>query len=379
MGTSGEPHQVIQYFTGLPWVAEVLAAGDTKASILLDNGFQIDLRLVPKEEFGSLMQYFTGSKDHNIRLREYALKRGLSLSEYGIKELATGRLERFTSEEAFYGRLGLQWIPPELREGHSEIDLAERGRLPSLVQVQDLKGDLHCHTDWSDGHEPLEVVAQAAKARGYQDLAISDHSAGRGIANGLTEERLRQQGAEIRALNRAAQGFRLLRSSEVDIRSDGNLDYPEELLAELNVVVGSIHSAMSQDKEKMTARIIKAMHNPQLAIIGHLTARLLGQREPIEVDIEAVLKVAAETGTAIEINAMPERLDLRDIYVRRARELGVKLVISSDSHSITHLEGIRFGVGVARRGGCEASEILNTRSLPELLASLKGSSGDGTS
>jgi DNA polymerase (family 10) len=371
MGTSDRPEEVIQHFTTLPFVAEVLAAGDTKGSVVLDSGLQVDLRLVPAEEFGSLMQYFTGSKEHNVLLREFALKQGLSLNEYGIREVSTGRMERFATEEAFYAQLSLPWIAPELRQGRDEIELALAGKLPTLVEAGHLMGDLHCHTEWSDGRDPIEVVARAARERGYQYLAITDHSAGRGIANGLTEERLREQHAIICSL-RERVGIHLLCSSEVDIRSDGSLDFPDNVLAGMDVVVASVHSAMGQSKEKMTERIIKAIRNPHVDIIAHLTCRLLGQREPIEVDMEAVLKAAAETGTAIEINSMPERLDIRDIYVRRARELGVKLVISSDAHSITHLWGIRFGVAVARRGGCEAADILNTRPLPELLASLKG-------
>ena len=298
---------------------------------------------------------------------------GLSVSEYGVTELATGRVQKFRTEEEVYACMGLPYIPPELRWGLEEIDLAEHGGLPHLVEPGDLKGDLHCHSDWSDGRDPLEAVAEKAQEMGYPYLAITDHSYGRGIANGLSEERLLHQIEVIGDINRAFKsGFRLLTGSEVDIRSDGSLDFADELLARLDVVVASLHSALSQDRERMTARLIRAMENPHVDIIGHLTGRLIGERPPIDVDMEAVLGAALRTGTAIEINASPSRLDLKDIFVRRARELGVKLVISSDSHSVAHLEGLRFGVGVARRGMCEAGEILNTRPLDELLASLKG-------
>ena len=236
-----------------------------------------------------------------------------------------------------------------------------------------LKGDLHCHTDWSDGRDSLEAVFDKARSLGYHYLAVTDHSGGRGIANGLNEERLLRQIELIQELNaRAGAGPRLLAGSEVDIRSDGSLDFPDHLLERLDIVVASIHSAMGQDRERMTARIVRAMEDPHVHIIGHLTARLIGERPPIDVDVEAVLQAARRTGTALEINASPQRLDLKDSFVRRARALGVKLVVSSDSHSVTHMPGLRFGVGVARRGMCEAEDILNTRPLEKFLTLLKG-------
>jgi DNA polymerase (family 10) len=368
MGTAEDPESVIKAFVRLPMVDEVLAQGPTKASVIVRSGLQVDLRMVEPDSFGSLLQHFTGSKEHNVALRERAVRQGLSLSEYGITVVKTGEIEKFTTEEAFYERIGLQYIPPELRETHGEIELAEKKALPHLIEVGNIKGDFHVHTDWSDGHDTIEAMATAAKARGYKYLAITDHSAGRGIAHGLNEERLRQQIAEIKDVNRKLKGIRLFTGIEVDIRADGVLDYPDELLSEIDVVVAAVHSAMGQDKEKMTKRIIRALENPHIDILAHPTCRLIGEREPIEVDLEEVFKAAVRTNTALEINAMPERLDLKDIHVLRAKELGVKLVICTDAHRTEHLELIRFGVGVARRGWCEASHILNTRSLSEVEA-----------
>lgn len=368
MGTAEDPESVIKAFVRLPMVEEILAQGPTKASVIVKSGLQVDLRMVEPDSFGSLLQHFTGSKEHNVALRERAVRQGLSLSEYGITVVKTGEIEKFTTEEAFYERIGLQYIPPELRETHGEIELAEKRALPHLIEVRDVKGDFHVHTDWSDGHDTIEAMATAAKARGYKYLAITDHSAGRGIAHGLNEERLREQIAKIREVGRKLKGIRLFTGIEVDIRADGVLDYPDELLSEIDVVVAAVHSAMGQDKEKMTKRIIRALENPHIDILAHPTCRLIGEREPIEVDLEEVFKAAVRTNTALEINAMPERLDLKDIHVLRAKELGVKLVICTDAHRTEHLELIRFGVGVARRGWCESRHILNTRNLSEVEA-----------
>jgi DNA polymerase (family 10) len=371
MGTADDPESVIRAFVRLPQVEEVLAQGSTKASVIVKSGLQVDLRIVENDSFGSLLQHFTGSKEHNVALRERAVKQGLSLSEYGITVAKTGEIEKFATEEDFYRRIGLQYIPPELREARGEIEMAEKRALPKLIEVSDIKGDLHVHTEWSDGHDSIEGMASAAKARGYKYLAVTDHSAGRGIAHGLNEERLRQQMAEIKEVNRKLKGFRVFTGIEVDIRADGALDYPNELLGELDVVVAAVHSAMGQDRDRMTKRIIRAMENPHIDILAHPTCRLLGEREPIEVDIEEVFRAAVRTDTALEINAMPERLDLKDIHVARAKELGVKLVINTDAHSAGQLDLIRFGVGVARRGWCEAKHILNTRGLSEVEAFLK--------
>ena len=367
MGTAQDARQVLDAFVALPHVQEVLGHGPKKASVLTYGGLQVDLRIVEGSQYGALVQYFTGSKEHNVRLREYAVRRRLSLNEYGITHADTGEMETFADEESFYGRLGLQYIPPELREGLSEVERAREGSLPSLVTIEDMKGDLHVHTNWSDGRDSSEAMLRAARERGYQYVAITDHSVGRGNANGLNEERLRTHIRELRELE-GQVGIRVLVGSEVDIRADGSLDYPDSILEDLDLVVASVHTAMGQDRDTMTGRIIKAMHNPRVHVIGHLTTRLLGQRDPIDVDVEAVFQAALETGSALEINASPERLDMKDTHVLRARELGVPLVISTDAHETGSLAQLRYGVAVARRGWCESHHILNTRPLEEFLA-----------
>lgn len=371
MGTADNPEEVIKAFISLPQIRQVLAQGPTKASVILPGGLQADLRMVEHDSFGSLLQYFTGSKQHNIALRTREQKKGLKLSEYGITDLTTNKLEKFATEEEFYHRLGLQYIPPELREDQGEIELAEKGALPKLIELSDIKGDFHVHTKWSDGHDSIGDMAQAAKALGYKYIAITDHSVGRGIAKGLSEERLRQQIEEIKELNQRLGDFRIFTGIEVDIRADGTIDLPDELLAELDVVVAAIHSAMSQSEEQMTRRLLNAIENPHVDTIAHPTCRLIGEREPSAVDIEAVFKAAARNNKAIEINAMPDRLDLKDTHIYRARELGVKLAIGTDAHSAAQLGFMRFGIGIARRGWCQAEDILNTRPVEEVLAFLR--------
>lgn len=375
MGTADDPDSVIQCFVTLPEVRQVVARGPTKATIITNEGFQVDLRLVEHESFGSLLQYFTGSKQHNIVLREKARRRGLKLSEYGITSLDTETTEHFTTEEDFYHRLCLQYIPPELREATQEIEMAEAQTLPRLVEAGDIKGDFHIHTDWSDGHESIEQMALAAKARGYEYIAITDHSGGRGIAHGLDPERVEKQEEEIRRVEENVGGIRLLHGIEVDIRADGSLDFPDEILSRLEVVVAAVHSAMGQEKGKMTRRVVKAMRNPYVHIVAHPTCRLLGEREPVEIEMEEVLQVARETGTALEINAMPPRLDLKDIHVFRARELGVKLTIGTDAHSSAQLDFMRYGVAVARRGWCQAKDLLNTLPYDGVRKALKRAEG----
>ncbi|MFC1925148.1 DNA polymerase/3'-5' exonuclease PolX [Chloroflexota bacterium] len=371
MGTAEDGQAAIDAFTGKPGIKEVLGKGETKASVIVNDGLQVDLRVVAPEAFGSLLQYFTGSQQHNILLRERGQRQGLKLSEYGITDIESGELEKFAAEEDFYHRLGLQFIPPEIREGQQEVERAEQGTIPELVKLSDIKGDFHAHTDWSDGHHSLETMALAARRRGYRYMVITDHSGGLGIAHGLKEDRVREQIAAIRKLDDRLEGFRLLSGIEVDIRADGSLDLPDELLRELDVVIASVHSAMGQPEEKMTGRIIRAMENPNVDIISHPTCRLLGEREPVAADLEAIFKAAARTGAVLEINAMPDRLDLKDIHIYRARELGVKLVIGTDAHGTDQLGYMRYGVGMARRGWCEAGHILNTLPLETMLASLK--------
>ena len=364
--TARDPAQVMDVFVRLPGVQEVLGHGQKKASVVVDPGLQVDLRIVEDESFGAMIQYFTGSQQHNIRLRDHANQRGLSLNEYGITSLETGVLEKYADEEALYERLGLRFIPPELREDLWEIDLAERQSLPELVQLSDIKGDLHVHSNWSDGRDSLDEMLEAAVNQGYQYVALTDHSAGRGIANGLSQERLLEQLGILRSMEQRYP-IKILCGSEVDIRADGSLDYPDEVLEKLDVVVASVHSAMGQDSRKMTERVISAIRNPHVTVIGHPTCRLLGSRDPVDVDMEELFKAALETGTALEINSAPERLDLKDTHVLRARELGVPLIISTDSHSRTYLDKMRFGVAVARRGWCEKRHIVNTLPLEEFL------------
>ena len=371
MGTADNPEEVINTFVKLPQVGEVMAQGPTKASVILPGGLQADLRMVKHDSFGSLLQYFTGSKQHNIVLRLRGQRQGFKLSEYGIKDLETDKLEKFTTEEAFYRRLGLQYIPPELREDAGEIELAEKNALPGLIEQSDIKGDLHVHSDWSDGTESIENMALAAKNLGYKYIAITDHSGGRGIAHGLKEERLRQQINEIKRLNQHLDGIRILAGAEVDIRADGSLDISPELLAELDIVVAAIHSGMNETEEKITGRVVGAIVNTNVDIIAHPTCRLLGEREPVAIDMEAVFKAAAKHSKALEINASPYRLDLKDTHIRRAIELGVTLVLGTDAHSIPHLGFMRFGIGIARRGWCQAHHVLNTKPLEDVLASFK--------
>ena len=369
--TASDPQQVLDALVSLPNVLDVLGHGGAKSSVVLSDGIQVDLRVVEDSRFGSLLQYSTGNQQHNIRLREHANKMGLSLNEYGITDLATGEVEEFADEEGFYARLGLQYIPPEVRAGMWEIDAARERRIPDLVQQVNLKGDLHVHTDWSDGRDPMEVMLAAAKERGLEYVAITDHSVGRGIANGLSPQRLREQMAQLRELERRIGGIKVLCGTEMDIRADGSLDYSDGVLKELDWVIGSVHSAMNQDSATMTERIIKAMRNPYVSVIGHLTTRRIGERQPINADFEALFRAAADTGTALELNASPERLDLKDVHVYRARELGVHIVISTDAHTTEALDNVKYGVAVARRGWCEARHVLNTMPLADLLSYLQ--------
>jgi DNA polymerase (family X) len=371
MGTADRPADVVGAFVALPQVARVLAQGPTKGSVIVTGGLQVDLRMVDHDSFGSLLQHFTGSQQHNILLRERARKQGLTLSEYGITVISTGKLETFSTEEDFYRRLGLQYIPPELREAQGEIARAEEGSIPQLVELPDIRGDLHTHTRWSDGHGSVEEMALAARDMGYQYIAVTEHSAGRGIAHGLDADRLRQQIEEIRNLNQRVTGIRVLTGIEVDIRADGSLDLPREILSKLDIVVAAVHSAMHQGQDKMTHRIMSAIEDPDVDVIAHPTCRLLGSREPVAIDMEAVLPAAAKNDKILEINAMPDRLDLGDIHAFRARELGVKLAIGTDAHSLAHLAYMRFGVGVARRAWCQPQHVLNTLPLGQLLALLK--------
>ncbi|MDD5398644.1 MAG: DNA polymerase/3'-5' exonuclease PolX [Dehalococcoidia bacterium] len=370
MATADDPEAVIRVFVSLPQVREVLAQGPTKASVILPGGLQADLRIVEHADFGSLLQHFTGSKQHNVTLRTWAQKKGFSLSEYGISNINTGRVERFAREDAFYAYLGLQYIPPEIREDMGEIDLAERKAIPDLIEQKDLKGDFHTHTIGSDGIDTIEAMAAAARELGYQYLAITDHSSGRNIGSDRKLDRVARQTAEIKRLNASSKGPYLLNGVEVDIKADGSLDLPDDVLAEMDIVIASVHSSFMQARDVMTRRIIGAIENPHVDMIAHPTCRKIGEREPVDVDLEAVYSAAVKHGKALEINAIPDRLDLKDIHAYRARELGVTLAIGTDAHAVYHLGFMKFGIGVARRAWCRPGDILNTRPLNEVLAFL---------
>ena len=380
LAVTPRPADVMAAFQRLPQVEEVLLGGETKTRVRLRGGLECDLRVVEPRHWGTALQYFTGSKAHNIELRELALKQGWSLSEYGLKATGKGHApageERFfDTEEALYHFLGLDWIPPEMRENRGEIALAQAHNLPRLITVEDIQGELHGHSDWSDGRASIETMAQAAMERGYQYWLLSDHSVGLGVTGGVDGERLMEQRRIVDALNQrwAREGidFRLLLGVELEILADGSLALPDDVLAQLDVVVASIHSSLRQDRETITQRCLKAVHNPHVDILGHPTSRLLGKRPPTELDMERVLEACAATGTAVEINAHPWRLDLNDVLARRAVDLGCKIVISTDAHQPTDMDYLVYGVGMARRAWLTPDDVLNTRPLDDMLALLK--------
>ncbi len=367
LAASESPAAVMRAFSSHPHVAELLLSGPTKTSVRLHNGLQADLRVLEPQRWGAALQYFTGSQAHNIRLRELAQKQGLSLSEYGFKRQDGSEIVCRTEEEV-YRTLGLPWIPPELREDRGEIQAALAGTLPHLIEWDDIQGDLHVHSNWSDGAGTLAEMAEAARAKGYRYLVISDHTQSLGVARGLTPERLREQRAEIDALNAQWDDFVLLQGCELEIKADGSLDLPDELLAGLDFVVASVHSSLRQDPAQITARVMNAIHHPCVDVIGHPSGRILGQREESAVDLEAIIRAAAESGTALEVNSIPARLDLDDLHVRRAVEMGVKLAINSDAHHPAGLDSLPFGLATARRGWATAGDVLNTLTLEQLRA-----------
>ena len=372
--TSSSPHDVMKAFVHLPDVKEVLMHGPTKSSIMTKDGIQVDLRVVEDESFGAALAYFTGSKEHNIRLREMALKKGLKINEYGIFREKDNKKLGGKNEEDIYNILGLQYVPPEMREDRGEIEAALNKALPKLIELKDIKGDLHVHSEWSDGSHTFDELIKAAKQREYEYIAITDHSKGLGIANGLNEERLMEEKKAIDALNKKLRGFKILMGIEVDIRSDGRMDFPDEILAKMDIVVASIHSGFRQSKEQLTKRLVLAMKNPYVSVIAHPTGRLIGERDPYEVDMDYILKIAKETETALEINAYPLRLDLNDIYAKRQKELGVKFVISTDTHLTSQFDYMAYGVSIAKRGWLEKKDVLNTMSYNSLLKALRSKS-----
>jgi DNA polymerase (family 10) len=371
VGVSEQPQAVMDLLTSLPLVERVLASGLTKSSVILHGGTQLDLRLVDARDFGSLLQHFTGSAQHNILLREYAVARGIKVSEYGLEDTAQGTVQHCTTEVEVYGALGLPFIPVELRQGRDEIRLASSGELPELVELGQIQGDLHMHTTWSDGTAGVEEMVRAALARGYRYMAISDHSGGLGVAHGLTPERLREQAREIRAVAARYPGIAVMTASEVDIKADGSMDYADDVLAELDLVIGSIHSAMNQSSEEVTARLLRAIENPHVDIIGHPSTRIVGGREGLEFHRAAVFAAAARTGTALEVNANPARLDLRDSDARMALEAGARLAINTDAHAIDNLDLMFYGVHTARRGCARRQDVVNAASIDDVLSWLR--------
>ncbi|MCL6546668.1 MAG: DNA polymerase/3'-5' exonuclease PolX [Bryobacteraceae bacterium] len=359
-------------FAAHPEVKEILGRGENKASARVgEQGIQVDVRALPAKSFGAALQYFTGSKEHNVALRTRAVKMGLKLSEYGLFRASDDKPLASAAEEEIYSALGLAWIPPELRENWGEIEAAAERRLPVLVETTDIRGDLHMHTTSSDGRATLEEMAGAAKALGYEYIAITDHSKALAMANGLDEKRVLEFAARVRALDHQALGIRVLSGIECDIRRDGSMDLDDEALAALDIVVGSVHSYMNLDYSEMTDRLLRALESPYLRVLGHPTGRLLLQREAFPFDFERVAEEAARRGVLFEINASPERLDLHPTLLRAAKQRGVKFVISTDAHHPKHLPNMRYGVITARRGWLEKTDVINTLPLPEFLAILK--------
>ena len=371
LAMSDNPKEVMRVFVHLPHVKEVIMQGPTKSSVVIKEGLQVDLRVVEKESYGAALAYFTGSKEHNIRLREMAVKRGLTINEYGIFRVKDNTKLGGEKEEDTYKILDLQYVPPEMREDRGEIEAAIEGKLPKLVTVNDIKGDLHVHSKWSDGSHTFEQLAEVAKEHGYSYFALTDHSQGLGVARGLTVERLAEQKREIDTLNKKLKNIRILHGTEVDIRGDGTLDFHDDVLQTLDIVVASIHSGFKQTKEQLTSRIVAAMKNPYVSIIAHPTGRLIGERDAYEVDMDEILKTAKETGTAMEINAYPLRLDLSDIYAKKAKELRIPIVISTDAHVTTQFNFMSYGVSIARRSWLEKEDIANTLEVKQLLKKLK--------
>jgi DNA polymerase (family 10) len=360
---------IADHFAKFPGVAQLLAKGEDKVSVKLQNDLQVDIRLLDLESYGAALQYFTGSKEHNVALRERAKKRGWKLSEYGLfrgEEVLARR-----TEEEIYAKLDLQWIPPELRENLGEIEAAEKGELPELVELEDIKGDLQMHTTASDGKASVEEMAEAAKQLGYKYILITDHSKAVTIANGLDEKRAVENIRRIKAARNRVKGIEIWTGAEVDILGDGSLDYPDEILKQFDIVLVSVHSRMNMPGEEMTARLLKALANPYVRILGHPTGRQILKRDPFVFDLEKVFAAAKEHGVILELNSHPERLDLCDRHLKLARDRGMKVIISTDAHSPDHFKLMRYGVVTARRGWMRKEDVLNTLPPEKLLASLR--------
>jgi DNA polymerase (family 10) len=367
--TSDKTEKVMEVFTKIPSVKDVLAEGETKSSVRTKDDVQVDCRVVEDKSFGAALLYFTGSKNFNIKLRQLAIKKGLKINEYGVfrkQKFICGR-----TEQEIFKLLDLAYIEPEMREDNGEIALAQKFKLPKLIEKQDLKGDLHAHSLWSDGNNSIEEMAKAAKDLGYSYIAMTDHSQSLKVANGLSVADLRKKQREIEKLNKRLKDFRILYGTEVDIDSGGNIDYKDNILKEFDIAVAAIHGGFKQSKEQLTRRIIKACKNKYVHIIAHPTGKLWGERDAYEIDLDEILKAAQDTNTHLEINAFPQRLDLNDLHCRRAKEMGVKLAIGTDAHEASQLQVVKFGIAVARRGWLESEDVINTLGTEELLREIK--------
>ncbi|MBS3787993.1 DNA polymerase/3'-5' exonuclease PolX [Candidatus Bipolaricaulota bacterium] len=373
LATADDRDKAMDYFTSLDGLQEVLSKGETKSSLRIQTGLRVDLRIVEGDSFGSALQYFTGSQEHNVRLRQLAISKGYKLNEYGLYNENTEEKVAGEREEDMYQKLGLTWIPPELREDRGEIKVAGEGKLPRLIKGEDIKGDLHCHSDRSsDGHIPLEVLVREADKRGYNYLAVTDHAETAGIVGGLTNDEVSEHLGEIESANSQVEGLELLAGVEANIQPDGTLDLSDRALEKLDVVIGGVHSHFDQPRNEMTERTVRAIENPHVNIIAHPTGRKLGERGSFNLDWEKIFDRARETGTALEINASPSRTDLEDKLVKRALEKDVKLTIGTDSHRVNHLDFMELGLNLARRGWCQRTDVLNTLSLSELKGWLAG-------
>lgn len=374
----GDGTPVVDHFVSFSGAQRVVGAGSTKGSIVLHSGLQVDLRVIPSRSFGAALQYFSGSKEHNVAVRSRAVRQGLRVNEWGVfrvpeteddEPIGKEDGERLAgdTEQSVYEVLGMSWVPPELRENRGEVEAACEDELPELVSLEDIRGDLQMHSTWSDGKASVEEMARSCLERGYEYFALTDHSQAMAMVQGLTPERAREQWAEIEQVQELVPGIRILKSVEVDILKDGSLDMPDDVLEQLDVLVISVHSFMDQNKKTMTDRVLRAMQHPSADILAHPTGRIINRREPFELDVEAVLEAAADLSVAVELNANPNRLDFSDVHVHRAKELAVPVVISTDAHSPRGLADMRFGVDQARRGWLEASDVLNTRSVEEMM------------
>lgn len=365
LASSDYPDEVMDYFVKYDNVQRVLMKGITKTSVVLNDNLQVDLRVIKNESFGAALQYFTGSKEHNVKMRSIAIKKGFKLNEYGLFSKKTNKYVIGKNEEDIYNKLGLDYIEPELRENRGEIEAAAKKQLPKLVDYNDIKGDLHVHSNWSDGLDSIEKIANYTKKIGYQYVCITDHSQSLKVAKGLSEEKIDKKINEIQKINNKITEFKVLCGTECDIKPDGSLDYNNKILKKFDIVYAGIHTTFKMTPEQATKRTIKAMENEHVDILAHPTCRLIGRREPFELDIDKLIDTAKNTDTCLEINSFPDRLDLNDLYAKQAKERGVKFVIGTDSHNLNHLSFIRFGIATARRGWLEKKEILNTYSLKE--------------